>query len=675
MSRWFPAFVSLGKSRAALALIALLCFVVGPLRSIAPVTASAGPGVEQVTGTVAISSPLIGRAFTEPFILLTDLTAFVERDLLLPLPSPVQITGNLEGELREGANFIVPLPVRPLGEPHDFAGAGREGVQTYAVDFQINLIGDPFLGPLEMQGWPTAITSLRVEMGTNEVIGGRLLAWAEDDTQQFPVGFGPDGKLFTVDDPLGPLAAGWTVIDLDQEPFTRIRDRSVEVPIIEGDLELKNLSALSYTDAFSALVDELRRRYPFTAAKAIDWDALEAQFRPEIEAAEHDRNLEAFNIALMKFAAAIGDGHVAVDPPDAFVRDRFGGALGLTLGRTDDGAVVVRCVAADGAAARAGIAPGATIETWAGHPVADALAAVPQLFSESTPLGLEHQRLQLLPRQPVGERVAVSFANPDEPVQTAELRANRDMRSFGQPCGSDLADAAAMPVTVELLPSGIGYIKVTSFSQDLTLTLHAWEWALRRLRELDTPALIVDIRSNGGGLSKLPIYMAGSFYNKPFTLAEQTYIGTDGAEAVTAIDQVLPAPVQWRRPVAVLIGPDCVSACELLAAAIARDPEHLVVGLEPTAGVEGGVFPWLLPGDLAFRAPLIGFRDERGDVFLEGRGVPPNITVANTAETLLLTPDAPDAVLVAAEQALLAGTVPDASVSDESGPAATPVAE
>ncbi|HYO30496.1 MAG TPA: S41 family peptidase, partial [Thermomicrobiales bacterium] len=344
--------------------------------------------------------------------------------------------------------------------------------------------------------------------------------------------------------------------------------------------------------------------------------------------------------------------------------------VGMALGRTDDGRVVVRCAAPRGTAAKAGIAAGAEIVSWGGKPTAEALADVPQLFGESTDAGLEEQRLILLPRQPAGERVEVAFVSPEGEEGQATLRAARDGDGLGRPCGEDLADPAEMPVTVEVLPSGIGYVKVNSFAEDLTLTLHAWEWSLRKLRQLDVPALIVDIRDNGGGLSKLPVYMAGSFYDEPFTLAEQIFIDEGGEPALTAIERVEPAPMKWRGPVAVLIGPDCASACELLAAALARNPANLVVGMGATAGVEGGVFPWLLPEGIAFRAPLIGYRDDAGEIFLEGTGVQPNVRVPKTAETLLLTQGAPDAVLGAAEAALLGLT--DEATPDDAPPSATP---
>jgi len=623
------------------------------------------PGVNTITGTVTITTPFIGRAFTQPFILLTDLTAFVHRDLLAPLPSPVQITGNLEGKLDEGARFTVSLPIKPLGIGHDFATGSEveDGVQVYAVDFQVNLVGDPFLSDLETTGWPTALSSVRVEMGSNEVFGGSVTVWSPKEAE-FPTGFGPDGNLFTEDDPLGPLDAGWTVIDLESEPFARIRDASVEVEIIEGEVGLRDLSQLGWTEAFDALVAELRVRYPFTELKAIDWDALIAEFRPQIEAAEQAQDATAFNLALLAFGEQLHDGHVWVQLPEGYFDREIGGSYGFALGMTDSGEIVVRCVGEKTSAQKAGILPGAVITAWDGASAADALAAIDPIFSESTDAGLLDQKLSLLARGPVGTKVVVTFLNPGETEPRKEkVKTQEDIAGVTPACARQLAGPAEMPVEVRVLPSGLGYVAVNTFSDDLTLTLQSWEWALRRLKQLDVPGLVIDLRHNGGGLSKLPIYMAGSFSDDPFILATQVYVEENGERAATAVDQVLPAPVKWKGAVAVLVGPDCVSACELMAAALARDPDVVIVGLGPTAGTEGGVFPWLMPTGIQLRAPLIGFEDDNGEIYLEGVGVVPTVLVPSTAETLRVDPGATDAVLAAAEDALLAGA------------AATPVAE
>ncbi|HKG27031.1 MAG TPA: S41 family peptidase, partial [Thermomicrobiales bacterium] len=100
-----------------------------------------------------------------------------------------------------------------------------------------------------------------------------------------------------------------------------------------------------------------------------------------------------------------------------------------------------------------------------------------------------------------------------------------------------------------------------------------------------------------------------------------------------------------------LINPGCASACEIFAAAMAHDPSHLIVGRSPSAGVEAGVEPWVLPDGISFQAPVIAFHNPDGSIFLEGVGVIPNVRVPNTPENLLVTPRV-DAALDVAVQAL-----------------------
>lgn len=643
-----------GRRAPAIALATMMAAsgLAAPLAAAEQDAGGAGRGVETLVGTVTVTSPLVGRAFSEPFVMLTDLAPFVARDLLAPPPSAVQVLANLEGNIRDGARFTLPLPIRPEGASTVFGDGPGPGVQVYAVDFQVNVAGDPFLDDIETHGWPSALASIAVEQGSNEVTGGQVVVWAPDDAQAFPTGFGADGKLFTADDPLGPIAAGWTVVDLDEEPFRHRREARVETPIIEGSIGLRDLSDRSYTAAFDELVDELRRRYPFTDLKRIDWDALVAEHRPAIAAAEEAGDLAAFNVAMMRFSVALGDGHVGVDLPEAWVNERYGGGLGLGLGLADDGSLVVRCVARKSAAHQAGILPGATILAWAGTTPGEALAAVEPYGSRSTDAGREALRLRLLARLPVGESVEVAWRNPGQEEQSSRLTAAEDPDGLSLPCGLQ-HDLAEMPVTSKVLPSGLGYVRVNSFSEDITLTTHAWEWALRRLREEDVPALIIDIRDNGGGLTRLPLYLAGSFTDEPYTLANQVFTDDRGERVVMGIDRVQPTPVRWNRPVAVLINDRCISACELFAAALARDPKTTIVGLEGTAGVVGGVYAWRLPGGLPFRAPLVAFEDEAGTILLEGSGVLPTVRTPRTAETLLIGPAAKDAVLATAEAALL----------------------
>jgi hypothetical protein len=243
-----------------------------PLTATAVSRAQATPdGVTTLTGSVTVTNPFILSTYPEHYMALIDLTAFVRRDIDLPLPSPTQVTTGLEGDWANGATFSLPLPIAPQGEHNDVGhGQGGPGVQLYSLDLQANSVGDPYLGTYEFEGWSTALTSLAVTFDTSEVVGGRVVVWAPDDAELFPTDFGADGKLFTADDPVGPFPAGWTVVDLDQHPFAQLRDASVAVPIVEGDAGLKDLSALGYTQAFDELIAQLRLRYPFTDYKHLD---------------------------------------------------------------------------------------------------------------------------------------------------------------------------------------------------------------------------------------------------------------------------------------------------------------------------------------------------------------------------------------------------------------------
>lgn len=641
---------NLGLPLILLLLLSLIGSAIGP----GAYAQQSDAGVTTLTGTVTVTNPFILSTYTEHYMALIDLTAFVKRQIDRPLPSPTQVTTGLEGDWRKGATFSLPLPILPQGELNDVAhGKGGKGVQIYSLDLQANTAGDPYLSPLEFKGWSTDLTSLKATVDTGEVVGGQVIVWAPDQNEQFPTDFGPDGKLFTADDPVGPIPAGWTVVDLNHHPFGQIRSSSVQVPILEGDAGLKDLSKLSYTAAFDELVKELRVRYPFTAYKHINWDQIVAQIRPRIVDAEQRHDKAAFNLALQDFTLMFHDGHIGVTPPTDWILANYGGGLGMFLGITDDRRISLRCVTPGLPAAQAGIKEAAVITSWNGEDPLAVLAHAPEIFPASTDFNRELERLTWMGRMQPGTKVTVAFQNPgDAQAKTATLVAVQDPAGLGSsPCGEQLTDPSELPVTVKVLPSGIGYVKVDTFEDDVILMTHAWEWAIQRLNDLQVPAVIVDVRLNGGGSGNLATYFAGSFYDTSFVLNTAFLFAATGKQIDVGDTTIDPAPVRWKGPVAVIINPGCASACEIFAAALAHDPHHLIVGRSPSAGVEAGVEPWALPDGLSFQAPVIAFHNPDGSIFLEGTGVVPNVKVPNTPETLLVTPRV-DAALDTAVAAL-----------------------
>jgi len=127
------------------------------------------------------------------------------------------------------------------------------------------------------------------------------------------------------------------------------------MPVVEGEAAENDLSNLSYTEAFDALVKDLRIRYTFTDYKNINWDVIVSDIRPMIVQAEQAKDLTAFNVAMLHFAARFHDGHLSVGLPQSYFDEQTVGGTGLVLGQTDDGKVIARQVVDRQPAAKAGI--------------------------------------------------------------------------------------------------------------------------------------------------------------------------------------------------------------------------------------------------------------------------------------------------------------------------------
>ncbi|MGB3330286.1 MAG: hypothetical protein WBA46_15105, partial [Thermomicrobiales bacterium] len=209
------------------------------------------PGVATLTGVVQINNPDFISTFSQHYMLLMDLIPLMTtpaEDPQNPAPSPVpnasptpapdinltgQVMGQINGDLASGAPFRIDLPIAPKGTSFSFGKSNEKGVQVYSVEFMANQQGDPFISPQEVGTF--GYSSLKFSVGDYNIIGGRLIVWAPDDKQVFPTSLGKDGKLFTSDDPVGRIPAGWSVVNLDENPFTVDRAQTVNIPIIEGD--------------------------------------------------------------------------------------------------------------------------------------------------------------------------------------------------------------------------------------------------------------------------------------------------------------------------------------------------------------------------------------------------------------------------------------------------------
>jgi carboxyl-terminal processing protease len=621
------------------------------------------PGVENpdepvfITGEIPYTSPFFMNTLSQSFVMLEDEAGFVRRDREFKFPLVGQTLGPVQVQSDNILTYALTLPAIPQGIQVDVNHNGKQdiGVQVFAIAYWSNTWGNPFLEERDGTGWSTAYASTITDPeNKDEIIGGTLIVWAPNDQQSFPTGFGKDHKLFTEDDPIGALPPGYNLVDLNQEPFRMYKEAQPKIALNEGVIAVNDFSQMSYADAFNALFEKVSREYPFTADKGIDWQALKSEFIPRIGQAQ---NSDDFYRALRDFTYRIPDGHVNISLNTSVLYEERGGGFGLVLAQLSDGRIIVTSVLAGTPGELAGIQIGAEIITWNKQPVSQAVAQVIPYFGPYSTEQTRHlEQINFLSHLPPGSQIELTFKNPgDNQERKTTLQAVPEYDSLFKTIPSFNQDELALPVEGKVLDgSGLGYIRITTFSDDYNLMARAWERYIQNLIDHKIPGLIIDLRSNNGGAVSMVLDFAGYFFNEEFDLYRSLYFNdkTVQFEYTDRPARIKPAPQFYEYPVAVLVSPNCISACEVFAYALQQKGRSIVIGHFPTAGAFGevGRGQYKMPSDISMQFPTGRPETLDGKLLIEGRGVIPDITVPVTVESAL---GKTDAVLQAAIRALL----------------------
>lgn len=632
----------------------------------AQVPSESGPTT--ITGTMTYTNPFFTAGVAQPVVILEDQGGFVTRDRNFVISVESQVLATITSDFYTSpVTYSLSLPAVPHGTLHDVDQdtVDDPGVMVFAIAYWTNTWGDPYLEVRDQfgGGWSSAYASTKVSDDRDtylEVIGGKLVVYAVDGDQQFPSGFGDDGLLFTDDDPVTDLDAGWTVVDLDQTPFGLDRSATPTVELHEGEASaLTDFSALSYTEAFDGMLEKLQNEYAFTEYKDIDWAARAEQFRPGFEAAEEAEDPHAYALALRDFLWSIPDAHIGFDLTllESDFEAETAGGLGLAIRETDDGKIIANYILEDGPADEAGMRWGAEIVSFDGTPIAEVVEEnVPWSSPFSNPFSERLQQLRYATRfrLEVGQ-VDVAFINPGGAEQTAVLDVVEEFESFNSSSVFAGIVDTALPVEYEILPSGDGYIRINSFFDNDVLTIQLWERAITHFNEGGITSVVLDLRWNGGGNGWLADQMAAYFFEEE-TLVGNTafYDDSTGGFELDAGDATYMIPpregLQFHGSAVVIVGPACFSACEFFAYAMTVDDRATIVGHYPSAGAGGSVESFLMPEDISVQFPLGRSVDQDGEIHIEGTGIVPGVRVPVTFETLQRIADGADVVLETAVQ-------------------------
>ena len=176
---------------------------------------------------------------------------------------------------------------------------------------------------------------------------------------------------------------------------------------------------------------------------------------------------------------------------------------------------------------------------------------------------------------------------------------------------------------VHLLAHGIGYVQVTQFTER---TGAEFKQALRRLLLQGATALVLDLRSNPGGLLDAAVAVA-----EPFFKPGELIVYTQGRAEDSREESRAGSGAGWARlPVAVLVNAGTASAAEIVAGAL-RDTGRAVVVGETTFGKGSVQTIFKLREGEGLRLTTARYFTP-GGVSIHEKGIAPQVPVAVSAD-------------------------------------------
>ena len=179
---------------------------------------------------------------------------------------------------------------------------------------------------------------------------------------------------------------------------------------------------------------------------------------------------------------------------------------------------------------------------------------------------------------------------------------------------------------------GVGYLSITSWDSQLDGTEKALKRALRELG--DAPALIIDVRLNGGGDEGLAARFAGHFVDEPATYAKHRWRDPLAEGGFGPVQERVLTPAgrkAFEGRVAVLTGPLVTSSCEAFLLMMRQVPGAVLVG-DRSFGSSGNPRTYPLPNGVSVSLPGWQAMRPDGSIF-EGEGIKPDVLVEWTAGT------------------------------------------
>lgn len=382
-----------------------------------------------------------------------------------------------------------------------------------------------------------------------------------------------------------------------------------------------------YADDLKELHRVLGENSATLGLHSTDWQCVGEELLPKTKEVGTD---EEFAWLCMEMIARLNDSHAILMAGSCKV-PQIGlpqWDAGFSCLKDAEGDAVVYYVAEGGSADRKGVEPGMVVVEINGVGVdaviQKARCEINKCIGYSTCQYLDYHTYRWFVRQHTeGEKVEVVLRDAKGRKKNRVIQASSKVGYVPRlPVPIDGISDGGGSVQWKKLKNNIGYIYVRRIKKDLETSL---EEAVEDLKKTD--GIIIDMRGNSGG-----------GFN-----AKTAHCNFD-LESLEESKRT-----KYRKPLAILISPRCISAGEGWASWFVAKKRGRFFG-EPTAGGSGRKTTYTLPsGRFKVRyvvKPYKGYLDR----YIEGRGLEPDVPVIQTAKDLT---DKRDTVLEAAREYLL----------------------
>jgi C-terminal processing protease CtpA/Prc len=388
-----------------------------------------------------------------------------------------------------------------------------------------------------------------------------------------------------------------------------------------------------------------------TSLTGTDYDKLAAELEAEIVSST---SLPQYYRILTQWAAAFQDGHVNANVGEKFNEtERF--TLPIKLGMVGAGSGHEKIFVTQTVGNVEGLLVGDEIFGINNKPIPQIVREIGAKRSGSTVRMRHRNTLSAITTvygsDMAGERLEFSVRRDGRAWTVPMFRISDVRPDVEEDEGAEPTDEEAIDsVTAIILSGNIGYLRLDTFSAPMLTKVISD--AMDRL--VNTRGLIIDVRFNGGGslspgdevLSRLTASeitryevseKLGEFmaHARPSTFFLDK-LPEDPSFAAWHPNSVKPKPEKnyLNKPVVVLTGPYCFSACDTFVAAIKSHKLATIIG-EGTAGGTGTPLSFTLPNsELKFRYSVVRGRTVQG-LPIEGEGTIPDIYIERDKDSLL----------------------------------------